>query len=169
MNLRSVLIGLLTIALAGLMGCSLLKKKEAAEPVVAQEDAGEVVPAIPEPDAGVEEPGAEGESTAAADAILEQMKTAGLTFDPFKKSGAKWGAKNCTEGKIEGIPTILCEYADSDAAKANKDKAVEFAKGMPTGVAERNGKTILAAKANKDLDKNGEKVNKIVTQFNKAK
>jgi hypothetical protein len=64
---------------------------------------------------------------------------------------------------------MLCEYEDAEAAKTNKDKAVEFAKGMSTGVVERNGKTIIALKANKDLDKKGEKTNKIVTEFTKAK
>ena len=170
MNLRSVLISLLTITLAGALGCNLFKKAQEPPPEVVQQDA-EVVPAIPEPDGGLVEPSAEeGESTAAADAILEQMKTGGLTVDQeFKKSGAKWGAKNCSEGKIEGVPTILCEYADADAAKANKEKAVDYAKGATTGVVERNGKTLLACRSDKTIDKNGDKVNKIVTQFNKAK
>ncbi|HEY3357185.1 MAG TPA: hypothetical protein VGQ83_28305 [Polyangia bacterium] len=166
---------LLSVALPSLTACGFLKRnKGGAEggdqvAVAAQEDA-EVVPAIPEPDGGLAEPVAEGESTAAADALLEQMKTGGLTVDQeFKKVGAKWGAKNCIEGKIDTIPTILCEFADADAAKANKDKAVEYAKGEPTGVVDRNGKTIIAVRSNKELDKNGEKVNKIITAFNKAK
>jgi hypothetical protein len=164
---------LLVVALVALVGCGLFKKQKADDQAAggeaAQQDA-EVVPEIPEPDGGLAEPVAEGESTAAADAILEQMKTGGLTVDgAFKKAGAKWSAKNCIEGVIDAIPTILCEYADADAAKASKDKAVEFAKGEPTGVVDRNGKTIIAVRSNKGLDKNGEKVNKIITQFNKAK
>ena len=45
----------------------------------------------------------------------------------------------------------------------------EWAKDMPTGVVDRNGKTLLGAKASKELDKNNDKVNKIITAFNKAK
>ena len=170
---RTAYLSLLSVALFALAGCGLFKKQKAEDQAaggeVAQQDA-EVVPEIPEPDGGLAEPVAEGESTAAADAILEQMKTGGVTVDQeFKKAGAKWGAKNCIEGKIDSIPAILCEYADADAAKANKDKAVEYAKGEPTGVVDRNGKTIIAVRSNKGLDKNGEKVNKIITQFNKAK
>jgi hypothetical protein len=166
--------GLLALTLAASVGCNLLKKKAPEpEPVAAEQADAEVVPAIPEPDGGLAEPTTEaGESTAAADAILEQMKTGGLTVDgEFKKSGAKWGAKNCTEGKIDTIPTILCEYADADLAKAaeKENKPADYASGASTGVFARNGKTILACKATKDLDKNNDKVNKIVTAFNKAK
>jgi hypothetical protein len=172
MNLKSVILGLLTVALAASVGCNLMGKKQPppAEQVAAQvQQDAEVVPEIPEPDGGLAEP-TEGESTAAADAILEQMKTGGLTFDQeFKKTGAKYGAKNCVEGKIDTIPTILCEYADADAAKTNKEKAVDYAKGATTGVVERNGKTIIACRSTKDLDKGNEKVNKIVSQFTKAK
>ena len=176
MNLRTVLFALLALAMA--TGCNLFKKAPPPEPVQADAaPAVEEVPAIPEPDGGLAEPTEAAESTAAADAILEQMKTGGLTADgEFKKTGAKdatkYGAKNCIEGKFDTIPAILCEYADADAAKAAKDapdKMVEWAKDMPTGVVERNGKTLCSAKANKDLDKNNDKVNKIITAFTKAK
>jgi hypothetical protein len=173
--MRSALVlSLLSLMLAALVGCSLLKKKQAMEADVtaaaAQADAGEEVPAIPEPDGGLAEPVTEGESTAAADALLEQMKAGGLTASAeFKKVGAKFGAKNCIEGKLDEIPTVLCEYADADGAKANKEKMEAWAKDMPTGVVDRNGKTLLGAKANKELDKNNDKVNKIITAFNKAK
>ena len=172
MNLRTVLYALLALALA--TGCNLFKKAPPPEPVVQADAAAAVeeVPAIPEPDGGLAEPTEQGESTAAADAILEQMKATPLAAEgDFKKTGAKYTAKNCIEGKLEGIPTLLCEYADADAAKAAKEKAAmeEWAKDMPTGVVERNGKTLCAAKANKDLDKNNDKVNKIITAFTKAK
>jgi hypothetical protein len=172
--IRSVMyLSLVGALLVGLMGCNLLKGKkggdEGTTTAAAEQQDAEVVPAIPEPDGGLAEPVEEGESTAAADALLGQMKTAGLTAEGFKKVGAKFGAKNCIEGTVDSIPVMMCEYADADAAKANKDKAVEYAKGMPTGVVERNGKTLLAAKANKELDKNGDKLNKIVQEFNKAK
>jgi hypothetical protein len=174
MNLRTVLFALLALALA--TGCNLFKK--APPPEAIQADAApavEEVPAIPEPDGGLAEPTEAAESTAAADALLEQMKATPLAAEgDFKKMGKdakKFGANNCIEGKLEGIPTILCEFADADAAKAAKDgnKMEEWAKDMPTGVVERNGKTLCAAKSNKDLDKNNDKVNKIITAFTKAK
>jgi len=167
---RTVLLfGLLASLLTAPTGCSLFKKSPPPEEL--QVDAAvEEIPAIPEPDGGLAEPVAEGESTAAADAILEQMKAGGLTAAAeFKKVGAKYGAKSCLEGKLDEIPTILCEYADADAAKASKDKLEEWAKDMPTGVVDRNGKTLLGAKANKEIDKNNDKVNKVITAFNKAK
>ena len=176
--MRSALyVSLLSLVLAALVGCNLFKKKAAVETDVTApsgEPAPQVeeVPAIPEPDGGLAEPVAEGESTAAADALLEQMKAGGLTASQeFKKVGTKYGAKNCIEGKLDEIPTILCEYADVDSAKQAKEKAMmeEWAKDMPTGVIDRNGKTLLGAKASKDLDKNNDKVNKIITAFNKAK
>lgn len=170
--IRSVVcLSLLGVLLASLAGCGILKRnkgEQQGDVVAAQVDA-EAVPDIPEPDGGLAEPVSEGESTAAADAILEQMKTAGLAAGEFKKAGAKYGAKNCLEGTLDEIPTLMCEYADADAAKANKAKAEEFAQDMPTGVVDRNGKTLIAVKGNKELDKNGEKMNKIITQFNKAK
>jgi hypothetical protein len=171
----AVWVTLFAVTLASLTGCNILKKLRGGDKgdqavAAAEQQDAEVVPEIPEPDGGLAEPVAEGESTAAADAILEQMKAGGLTVDQeFKKVGARWNAKNCIEGKIDTIPTILCEYADADAAKASKDKAVDYAKGEPTGVFDRNGKTVIACRSNKDLDKNGEKVNKIITAFNKAK
>jgi hypothetical protein len=172
MNLRTVLYAVLALALA--TGCNLFKKAPPPEVQMDAAPAVEEVPAIPEPDGGLAEPTGEGESTAAADALLEQMKAGGLTAEgDFKKTGAKvattYTAKNCTEGKLEGIPVIFCEYADADAAKAAKTKMEEWAKDMPTGVVERNGKTLCAAKSNKDLDKNNDKVNKIITAFTKAK
>jgi len=175
MKRTALVVSLLSLALAALVGCNLFKK--APPPEAIQEDAGPVVeevPAIPEPDGGLAEPVAEGESTAAADALLEQMKAGGLTASAeFKKGGpkvaAKYAAKNCIEGKLEEIPTILCEYEDADKAKTGKEKLEDWAKDMPTGVVDRNGKTLLGAKANKDLDKNNDKVNKIITAFNKAK
>jgi len=45
----------------------------------------------------------------------------------------------------------------------------EWAKDMPTGVVERNGKTLCTVKSNKELDKNNDKVNKVITAFTKAK
>ncbi|MBI5477652.1 MAG: hypothetical protein HY906_02280 [Deltaproteobacteria bacterium] len=175
MKRSALYISLLSLVLAALVGCNLFKKKAAVEADVAapqgdQAPAVEEVPAIPEPDGGLAEPVTEGESTAAADALLEQMKAGGLTASAeFKKVGAKYGAKNCLEGKLDEIPTMLCEYADADGAKAGKEKMEEWAKDMPTGVVDRNGKTLLGAKASKDLDKNNDKVNKIITAFNKAK
>jgi hypothetical protein len=175
MKRTALYVSLLSLALAALVGCNLFKK--APPPEALQVDAApavEEVPAIPEPDGGLAEPVSEGESTAAADALLEQMKAGGLTASAeFKKVGAKdaakYAAKSCIEGKLEDIPTLMCEYADADAAKAAKEKMEEWAKDMPTGVVDRNGKTLLGAKANKDLDKNNDKVNKIITAFNKAK
>jgi len=168
MKLRTLGLTLLVVALA--TGCNLFKKGEPAQPP--QQDAGPVVeeiPAVPEPDGGLTEVVEEGESTAAADAILEQMKAGGLTEDAkFKKTGAKYGAKNCIEGKLEGVPVLMCEYADAEAAKANKSAMEDWAKDMTTGVVERNGKTLCAAKSNKDIDKNNDKVNKIITAFTKA-
>jgi hypothetical protein len=171
MKRNALYLSILSLMIAALVGCNLFKKAPPPEP--AQVDAApavEEVPAIPEPDGGLAEPVTEGESTAAADALLEQMKAGGLTASAeFKKAGAKYGAKSCIEGKLEEIPTMLCEYADADAAKANKEKMEAWAKDMPTGVVDRNGKTLLGAKANKELDKNNDKVNKIITAFNKAK
>jgi hypothetical protein len=175
MKRSALYISLLSLVLAALLGCNLFKKKAAVEadvtaPTGEPAPAVEEVPAIPEPDGGLAEPVAEGESTAAADALLEQMKASGLTASAeFKKVGAKYGAKNCLEGKFDEIPTLACEFADADAAKAAKEKMEEWAKDMPTGVVDRNGKTLLGAKANKDLDKNNDKVNKVITAFNKAK
>ena len=180
MKRSALYLSILSLVLAALVGCNLFKKKAAVEADVTaptgasgdQANAVEEVPAIPEPDGGLAEPVAEGESTAAADALLEQMKAGGLAASAeFKKVGTKYGAKNCIEGKLDEIPTILCEYADADAAKQAKEKSMmeEWAKDMPTGVIDRNGKTLLGAKANKDLDKNNDKVNKIVSAFTKAK
>jgi hypothetical protein len=177
MKRSALYIALLSLVLAALVGCNLFKKKAAVEadvtaPTGEPAPAVEEVPAIPEPDGGLAEPVAEGESTAAADALLEQMKAGGLAASAeFKKVGIKFGAKSCIEGKLDEIPTILCEYADADAAKTAKEKSMmeEWAKDMPTGVVDRNGKTLLSAKANKELDKNNDKVNKIITAFNKAK
>jgi len=175
MKRSALYVSLVSLVLASLVGCNLFKKKAAVEadvtaPTGEPAPAVEEVPAIPEPDGGLAEPVAEGESTAAADAILEQMKAGGLTASTeFKKVGAKYTAKNCLEGKFDEIPTLVCEFADADAAKANKEKMEEWAKDMPTGVVDRNGKTLLGAKASKDLDKNNDKVNKIITAFNKAK
>jgi hypothetical protein len=165
---KRVVLGVLAVVLAAAVGCNPFKRKPADEPVTAQADA-ELVPDIPEPDGGLAEPVAEAESTAAADAILEQMKTGGLQAGEFKKTGAKYSAKACIEGVLDTIPTLLCEYESPEQAKASKDQAVEYAKGSPTGVVDRNGRTVLALKSDKTLDKNGEKANRIITQFNKAK
>src|SRR5512147_603241 len=130
--MRSALyVSLLSLVLAALVGCNLFKKKAPVEGDVTAPSGAtgepapqvEEVPAIPEPDGGLAEPVAEGESTAAADALLEQMKAGGLAASAeFKKIGTKYGAKNCIEGKLDEIPTILCEYADADAAKTAKEK-----------------------------------------------
>jgi len=167
-----VTLGVGCVVLGPLSGCHLFKKEKPAEAVAAlQVDAGEeVIPDIPEPDGGLAEPVAEGESTASADALLEQMKASGLKVTKeFRRTGRKYGAKNCIEGALDGVPTILCEYADAEAAKAQKSALEEWATDMPTGVVDRNGKTLLSAKASKEIDSTNEKVNRIITAFNRAR
>src|SRR5512137_558914 len=99
MKRSALIVTLLSLVLAALVGCNLFKKKAAVEadvtaPTGEPAPAVEEVPAIPEPDGGLAEPVAEGESTAAADALLEQMKAGGLTVSQeFKKGGPKVATK----------------------------------------------------------------------------
>src|SRR5215831_7728680 len=97
-------------------------------------------------DKGTAAMAATGPAPAAAPAVFDTWKQAGLNvsaFTPSATSGKALGG-DCQSGTVGGLDVVVCTYPDDAAAKRAEDKGFA-AVGETTGVAMARGSMLLVA------------------------
>jgi hypothetical protein len=108
--------------------------------------------------------------TPATDKVVDVIKEAGLRAEGFAVSQPiPFGAGYCEEGRIEGIDTLVCEFAD-DASLAEGKRLVHDQwdrEGVQTGVATASKHTLLGIADRGHHDPNGKTISRILAAFKK--
>ena len=108
--------------------------------------------------------------TPTTDKVVDVIKEAGLRAEGFAvPQPIPFGAGYCEEGRIEGIDTLVCEFAD-DASLAEGKRLVHDQwdrEGVQTGVSTASKHTLLGIADRGHHDPNGKTINRILAAFKK--
>src|SRR5438128_1139118 len=85
-----------------------------------------------------------GPPPAAAPAVLDTWKQAGLTVSAFTPADGKALGGDCQSGTVGGVDVELCSYPDAASAKKAEDRGLVVV-GETTGVSLAQGQMLLIA------------------------
>ena len=104
------------------------------------------------------------------DDVVDAWKSAGLKPEGFAVvQPIPYGASYCEEGRVQGVDTLLCEFAQD----AGLDQGMRLLKeewgrqGVHTGVTVRAKRTMMAAVDRGLHDPNGKIIHELVQAFRK--
>jgi len=102
--------------------------------------------------------------------VLGALKDAGLTADGFAPlEPVPYGAGYCEQGRVQGVDTLICEYADDGALGRGKQLVHDewSRENVQTGVATTTKRTLLAVADRGHHDPNGKTIAQILKAFRK--
>jgi hypothetical protein len=105
-----------------------------------------------------------GPPPAAAPAVLDTWKAAGLTVSAFTPADGTAVGGDCRSGTVGGVDVELCSYADDAAAKKAEDKGLTVV-GETTGVSLAQGSMLLIAADRRKADPSGRTINQLAKLF----
>jgi hypothetical protein len=85
------------------------------------------------------------------------------------QDAARFSAKRCVAGPIEGIDAVICEYASADAVQRGKLSAEAWVGQAVTGVALDNRLTVLGLADRGRVDPNGKLIHRITAAYRALK
>ena len=104
------------------------------------------------------------------DDVIEAIKDAGLRTEGFALlQPVPFGAGYCEEGRVEGIDTLVCEFADESSVNRGKSLVQEQwgREGVQTGVATATKHTLLGVADRGHHDPNGKTISRILAALKK--
>ncbi|HVX97705.1 MAG TPA: hypothetical protein VHK47_22520 [Polyangia bacterium] len=113
---------------------------------------------------------AHAEGTPQTDAVLDAWKSAGLKPEGFAAlTPPPYVATYCERGKVSGVDTTVCEYADDGAVDRGQQQIKdEWARaGVHTAVVVRGKRTVLSVVDRELRDPNGKTINQLIQTFRK--
>ncbi len=125
------------------------------------------------------EGGASGTATAPAahvsgtphtDKVIDTLTDAGLHAEGFAPvQPIPFGAGYCEQGRIEGIDTLVCEFADDGGLDQGKKLMQDQweREGVQTGVASATKRTLLGIVDRGHHDPNGKTISRILSAMKK--
>jgi len=102
--------------------------------------------------------------------VIEAIKDAGLRAEGFTLlQPIPFGAGYCEQGRVEGIDTLVCEFADDASLTQGKQLVQEQwgREGVQTGVATSAKRTLLGVADRGHHDPNGKTISRILASFKK--
>jgi hypothetical protein len=108
--------------------------------------------------------------TPPTDKIVNTFKGAGLNPEGFAPlDPVPFGAGYCEQGRIEGVDTLICEFADDGSLDRGKRLLHDEwgREGVHTGVTTVAKHTLLAIADRGHHDPNGKTIHQILTAFKK--
>jgi hypothetical protein len=100
--------------------------------------------------------------------VLHDFKAKGIEASKFQKTDpAPYGAKTCSEGQVEGLAVLLCQYESADSAKGSESKLLTYVQGAVTGVVRTRGKVALVVADPDKMDLRGKNIAKMVKAFSR--
>ena len=104
------------------------------------------------------------------DKVVDTLTDAGLHAEGFAPvQPTPFGAGYCEQGRVEGIDTLVCEFAD-DAGLDQGKKLMQDQwerEGVQTGVASTAKHTLIGVVDRGHHDPNGKTISRIVAAFKK--
>lgn len=104
------------------------------------------------------------------DDVLDAIKDAGLRAEGFALlQPVPFGAGYCEQGRVEGIDTLVCEFADEGTLTQGKHLLQEQwgREGVQTGVATSAKHTLLGVADRGHHDPNGKTISRILAACKK--
>jgi hypothetical protein len=102
--------------------------------------------------------------------VSDAFTAAGLKPESFQPSDpSRWNAQKCVAGSVEGIETVVCEYASPEAVASAKKAGEQWVGGATTASVLSNGRTLLVVADRSHVDPNGKTINKITQAFRKTR
>ena len=104
------------------------------------------------------------------DDVIDAIKDAGLRAEGFALlQPVPFGAGYCEQGRVEGIDTLVCEFADEGGLAQGKRLVQEQwgREGVQTGVASAAKRTLLGVADRGHHDPNGKTISRILAAFKK--
>jgi hypothetical protein len=102
--------------------------------------------------------------------VIDAIKQAGLRAEGFALlQPIPFGAGYCEQGRVEGIDTLVCEFADDGGLAQGKRLVQEQwgREGVQTGVATSAKRTLLGVADRGHHDPNGKTISRILAAFKK--
>jgi hypothetical protein len=104
------------------------------------------------------------------DEVIAAIKDGGLRAEGFALlQPIPFGAGYCEQGRVEGIDTLVCEFADEGGLNQGKHLVQEQwgREGVQTGVATSAKRTLLGVADRGHHDPNGKTISRILAAFKK--
>ncbi len=109
--------------------------------------------------------GCDGSGSGPTGELVSAWKKAGLDPSGFSTvEGKALGGGTCQAGKVSGVDTTVCEYADADAARKAEPAGLAHV-GDTTGAALTQGKLLLVVADRGKADPNGKAIKQIAAAF----
>jgi hypothetical protein len=105
-----------------------------------------------------------GEPSGPTGDVISAWQRAGLEPTAFEPVDAKGLGGTCRAGKIKGIDTTLCEYADAAAAKTAEAAGLAQV-GEATGASIAQGRVLMVLADRTRADPNGKNIKEIAKVF----
>jgi hypothetical protein len=119
--------------------------------------------------AGCSKSKASSESGVTLAQVNDALASAGFKLDGFKPIDAtRFAAQTCASGLIDGVDTLVCEYASADAAAVAKKATEAWVGEAVTGAVLSNGRTLLAVADRAHGDHNGKTIHRISKTYQSA-
>ena len=102
--------------------------------------------------------------------VLGALKDAGLLAEGFAPlEPVPYGAGYCEQGRVQGVDTLICEYADDGTLGRGKQLVHDewSRENVQTGVATTTKRTLLAVADRGHHDPNGKTIAQILKAFRK--
>jgi hypothetical protein len=122
------------------------------------------------PGGGSGPPASHVSGTPHTDDVIDAWKSAGLKPEGFALlQPMPYGASYCEEGRVQGVDTLICEFADDGTIdRGQKLLRDEWGReGVHTGVTLRTKRTLLAVVDRGRHDPNGKTISQLVQAFRK--
>ncbi|HZS42293.1 MAG TPA: hypothetical protein VFF06_35930 [Polyangia bacterium] len=101
--------------------------------------------------------------------VNDAFLAAGFKLDAFKPIDARrFQAQTCAEGPLDGVDTLVCEYASPDAAALAKKSSEGWIAESVTGAVLANGRTLLAVADRARVDPNGKVIHRITQAYQRT-
>jgi hypothetical protein len=120
--------------------------------------------------AGSQPPASHVSGTPHTDDVVDAWRSAGLRPEGFAPlQPVPYGAAFCEEGRVQGVDTLVCEYADDGTLGRGQQllKDEWGREGVHTGVTLTSKRTMVAIVDRGRHDPNGKTINQLVKAFRK--
>ena len=101
--------------------------------------------------------------------VNDSLASAGFKVDSFQSADpGRFSAQKCSQGQLEGVDAVLCEYGSAEAVALGKKAGEDWVGAAPTGAVLANGNTVLAVADRAHADPNGKTIHKITQAYVKT-
>jgi hypothetical protein len=102
--------------------------------------------------------------------VNDSLTSAGFKVDAFQSADpGRFSAQKCTQGQLEGVDTMMCEYGSAEAVALGRKAGEDWIGSAPTGAVLANGNTVLIVADRAHADPNGKTIHKITQAYTKTK